>query len=107
MLATICSQARADKRKDLARTRKEKEKGKRTRRFLQDFVLLIIVTVNAKTEQVVHILTNLYRRQTTRPSRVPVAVLRGRPARPKELGAPHLLVTVSEVRAKGNLAGSG
>ena len=74
-VATTCTQARADKRKDLARPRKEKEKGKRTRKFLKDFVLLIIVTVNAKTEQVVHILTNIYRRRTIRHGRVPVAVL--------------------------------
>ena len=59
MLATNCSPARADKRKDLARTRKEKEKGNRTIKFPKDFVLLIIVTVNAKTKQVVNILTNL------------------------------------------------
>ena len=70
-------------------------------------MLLIIVTVNAKTEQVVHILTNLYRRQTIRPSRVPVAVLQGGPAHPEEPIAQHHLATVSEVRAKGNLAGSG
>ena len=110
MLATTCSPARVDRTKEnLARIRKGKEKGRRTRRSPKDFVLLFIVTVNARTERHVPIPTNLYPQEDPmiRPGRVQVP--HGHPAQKREHGVLRHQATHSLMgaRVKGNLADSG
>ena len=112
MLATTCSPARVDRTKEnLARIRKGEEKGRRTRRSPKDFVMLFIVTVNARTERHVPIPTSLYPQEVPmiRPGRVHAMVPHGHPAQRRGHGALRhqaILLAVG-ARVKGNLADSG